>query len=88
MDTRKMNLPLPATIHAAVFREARRRGTPATRLVRQILGQWLAEQEKARQSEEIRRFAESHAGSEVDLDPELESAGVELLDGRSDDAQR
>lgn len=88
MDTRKMNVPLPASMHAAVFREARRRGTPATRLVREILDQWLAEQERARQADEIRQFAESFAGTEIDLDPELETAGLELYDGRPDDAQR
>lgn len=81
-----MNLPLPAAMHDAVVREARRRGTPATRLVRQILSQWLTEQERARQSEEIRRFAAAHSGSDVDLDPLLEAAGLELLDGQPADA--
>jgi hypothetical protein len=88
MDVRKMNLPLPAQVHAAVFREARRAGIPATRLVRQVLGQWLSEQARAREADEIRCFAAAHAGSQVDLDPALAAAGLELLEPDRDDAQR
>ena len=87
MDTKKLNLPLPASMHEAVFKEARRRRVPATRLVRSILGEWLGEQARERRAEEIRRFAAAHGGSEADLDPELESAGLELLEEDDDDAQ-
>jgi hypothetical protein len=87
MDVRKMNLPLPAPVHAAVFREARRSGVPATRLVRDILSRWLSEQARTRQAEEIRRFAAAHGGSQLDLDPALEAAGLELLEPEVDDAQ-
>lgn len=87
MDVRKLNLPLPAVLHEAVFREARRRGTPATRLVRQIVSEWLVEQERARQADEIRRFAMAHSGSDIDLDPRLEAAGLEVFDAEPEDAE-
>mgnify|MGYP006290459863 CR=1 FL=1 len=87
MDTKKLNLPLPVSTHEAVFREARRRRVPATRLVRSILDDWLAEQARERRAEEIRRFATANGGSAADLDPELESAGLQLLEEGHDGAQ-
>ncbi len=87
MDVRKMTLPLPEPLHAAVFEEARRQGVPATRLVRQVLSTWLSERSRARQAEEIRRFAVAHAGSSIDLDPDLEAGGLEHLVAEGDDAQ-
>jgi len=86
MDTKKLNLPLPEAMHAAVFREAKRRRVPATRLVRSILSDWLAAQAREREADAIRRFAETHGGSAADLDPELEAAGLELIDAEPDDA--
>jgi hypothetical protein len=76
-----MNLPLPPALHAAIFKEARRSGVPATKLVRQILGDWLQAHQRAREEEEIREFARRHAGSEIDLDEDLEGAATETLMG-------
>ncbi len=84
MHARKMNLPLPTPLHQALFREARRSGVPATRLAREILESWLAERERAEEALEIRRFAEAHAGSELDLDLGLEAAAVEALQAGCD----
>jgi hypothetical protein len=84
MSVKKMNLPLPAPLHEAIVSEARRQRIPATRLVRGVLNRWLAERRRAQRAEEIRRFAEAHAGGEWDLDPELEAAALEVVseDGR------
>jgi hypothetical protein len=79
MDVRKMNLPLPGPLHAALFREARRLGVPATRLAREILSSWLAERARAEEAEEMRQFARALAGSDLDLDTGLEAAGLETL---------
>jgi hypothetical protein len=78
--TKKMHLPLPADLHAALFEEARRSGVPATRLVRRALQSWLAEERRHREAEDIRRFAERFAGSAIDVDPGLEAASEEHLD--------
>lgn len=88
MPATKMNLPLSPETHTAIFGEARRRGLPATRLVRSILEDWLREQRKARLGDEIRRFAERHAGSEVDLSPAFEDAAVAELRRLNNDEAR
>lgn len=76
MSTKKLNLPLSGDLRRAVFAEARDRGVPATRLVRSILQEWLDQQARAREADELRRFARENAGSELDLIPELESAAA------------
>lgn len=76
---KKLNLPLPREMHEAIFAESHEMGVPATRLVRSVLEDWLRERRQARRREEVRRFAMEHAGSELDLDPELEDAATEEL---------
>jgi hypothetical protein len=88
MSTKKLNLPLPVDLHRAVFTEARDRGVPATRLVRSILKEWLDERARAREAEELGRFAREHAGSELDLIPELESAAAAELERTARDEAR
>ncbi len=79
MMVKKMNLPLPPQLHTALFGEARRRRMPTTRLVRSVLEEWVQDQEREREAAEIRRFAAEFGGTELDLDPELEEAGLEVL---------
>ena len=76
---KKLNLPLPMEIHEALFSESKDMGVPTTRLVRTVLEDWLRERRRARRREEIRRFAISHARTELDLDIELDSAATEEL---------
>lgn len=76
---KKLNLPLPLEMHEALFAESRDLGIPATRLVRSLLEDWLGDRRRARRKEEIRRFAMEHAGTELDLDPDLEAASTEEL---------
>lgn len=79
MMVKKMNLPLPPRLHTALLGEARRRRVPATRLVRSVLEDWVVRQQRELEAAEIRRFASELAGTDLDLDPELEAAGVEEL---------
>lgn len=76
---KKMNLPLPPEMHEALFAESREMGVPTTRLVRRVLKDWLEERGRTRRREEIRRFAEAYAGTEIDLDSDLETAATEEL---------
>jgi hypothetical protein len=76
---KKLNLPLPEEIHEALFAESREAGVPATRLVRSVLEEWLQERRRAKRRAEVRRFALAHAGTELDLDPELEVAATAEL---------
>ncbi len=70
---KKLNLPLPEKMHEALFAESREAGVPATRLVRSVLEEWLQERRRARRRADVHRFALAHAGTELDLDPELEA---------------
>jgi hypothetical protein len=76
---KKLNLPLPESMHEALFAESREAGVPATRLVRSVLEEWLLERRRARRREEVRRFAQGHAGTELDLDPDLDAAATAEL---------
>ncbi|HKH44681.1 MAG TPA: hypothetical protein VKM72_08465 [Thermoanaerobaculia bacterium] len=58
--------------------EAERSGEPATTLARKALGDWLSQQKRKRLHEEIAAFAEAHAGTDLDLDEDLERAGLDL----------
>jgi len=88
--TKKLNLPLPRRVHEALFVESRELGVPATRLVRSLLEDWLQERMRVRRRAEVRRFAMEHAGTELDLDPELEAAAtaeLQRLDEEEDEAR-
>ncbi len=85
MTVKKLNLPMPLDLHEALFAESRSLGIPATRIVRSALETWLAKRRRARLEEEIYRYATAHAGTEADLDPELEQAATEELLRLDDD---
>jgi len=76
---KKLNLPLPPEMHEALFAESREMGIPVTRVVRSLLEDWLRERRRARRRDEVRRFAMENAGSDLDLDPELEAVATEEL---------
>lgn len=85
MAVKKMNLPLPPDLHHRLFQEARSEGVPATRLVRSILDRWLADRARAREADELHRFAQEAAGTELDLIPDLEAeAAAELARGHEE----
>lgn len=76
---KKLNLPLPEEMHKALFAESRLAGVPATRLARSVLEEWLEQRKRERRREEVRQFAVKHAGSDLDLDSDLEAAATEEL---------
>ncbi len=76
---RTFHLPLPDDLHEALRREAKADHRPATEIVRDALAGWLQARQRERVAREIHRFALDHAGTDFDIDPELEHAGVEHL---------
>lgn len=76
---RTFHLPLPDDVHEALRREAKADHRPATELARDALTGWLQARQRERVAKEIHRFALDFAGTELDIDPELEQAGVEHL---------
>jgi hypothetical protein len=52
---------------------------PATALAREAIDCWLGEQLRKARHDQIAAYAVEMAGTEFDLDPDLEAAGVEHL---------
>ncbi len=50
---------------------------PATKLARLVITQWLEQREREAAHQSISEYAKRWAGTDVDLDPELEAAGIE-----------
>ncbi|HVQ77247.1 MAG TPA: hypothetical protein VMT79_17110 [Candidatus Binatia bacterium] len=79
---RNFHLPLPEDTYEALRLEASRLRKPATVVAREAIEKWLEEQRRAVVREAIAAYAVQHAGSAVDLDPALESAGLEAWHAR------
>jgi plasmid stability protein len=73
------HLPLPEDLHETLKEEAACSGQPATSLAREALVSWLAQRKRQRLHEEIAAFARAEAGTELDLDEDLEQAGIDSL---------
>jgi len=79
------HLPMPARLYRDLRAAAERRGVPATVLARQALEEWLEAHRRLAVSEAIAAYAAGAAGTTADLDPDLESAGVETLAGEPEE---
>lgn len=75
-----LDLPLPSELREMLREEAERSGQPATTLVREALESWLIQRRKQHRHEEIAAWAADHAGTDLDLDRDLERAGLELFE--------
>lgn len=71
------HLPLPDTVYRELREAAAREKVPATLLARRAIESWLAETRKAAVHEAIAAYATHHAGTDIDLDAELEAASLE-----------
>ena len=69
------HVPLQEDLYEELRAQAKRLMRPATELVRQALEQWLEQQRKAALREAIAAYAAEHAGTAMDLDPELRPLG-------------
>ena len=76
---KNFHLPLSEQIHSRLRAEAERMEVPATTLAREAIDCWLRNQSKNARHQAIAAYAEEMAGTELDLDPVLESAGIEHL---------
>lgn len=74
-----LQLPLPEQTYTRLRAQAERMQVPATTLVREALDRWLREQSRTTRHEAIASYAAEAAGTRLDLDPDLESAGIEHL---------
>lgn len=72
-------IPLPRTIYKKLKEEAQRSRQPETVVARDAIDNWLKQREKDALHKQIAAYANAHAGSDVDLDEELELASIEHL---------
>jgi hypothetical protein len=73
---RNFHVPLPESLYKRLKKEADERSIPATQLARKAIESWLKAKERIRVAEDIQAYAVAAAGTEADLDPEMESAAL------------
>ena len=76
---KNFHLPLPEQTYIGLRAEAERTGVPATTLAREAVDWWLRQQVRKTRNDAIAVYATEMAGTHLDLDADLESAGIEHL---------
>lgn len=76
---KNFHLPLPEQTYSLLRAEAEREQLPATTLAREAIDAWLKERARKARHKAIADYAAEMAGTDLDLDQELEAAGVEYL---------
>ena len=76
---RNFHLPLPDPLYERLRSLAEHLNRPATALAREAIELLLRQEQKLALHEAITDYAAQHAGSDVDLDPQLEAATMEFL---------
>ena len=76
---KNFHLPLPERTYALLRAEAERIQMPATAVAREAIDSWLRDQGRKARHDAIAAYAVEVAGTDLDIDLELESAGIEHL---------
>jgi hypothetical protein len=76
---RNFHLPLPEQTYSLLRAEAERTQVPTTTLARQAIDMWLEHQARKARHDAIAAYASEVAGTDLDIDHNLESAGIEHL---------
>jgi hypothetical protein len=76
---KNFHLPLPEQTYLRLKAEAERAQVPATTLAREAVDGWLRQQSRKARQDAIAAYATEMAGTHLDLDTDLESAGIEHL---------
>lgn len=76
---KNFHLPLPEQTYIRLRAEAERAQVPATTLARQAVDEWLRQQSRKARRDAIAAYAKEMADTPLDLDTELEEAGIEHL---------
>ena len=82
MKTKKMHnfhVPLPDELYTQLRDEALRSNQPATELVRYAIKSWLKAREKAVLNKALSEFVNEYAGTDLDLDEDLETLSIDCL---------
>ena len=76
---KNFHVPLPEQTYRDLRMHAHRSQVPATTLAREAIDAWLRQQLKRARRDAIAAYAAKMAGTNLDLDSGLESAGIEVL---------
>lgn len=76
---KNFHLPLPEQTYNHLRAEAERTQVPATALAREAIDWWLRQQWRKARHDRIAAYASGMAGTDLDLDSDLETAGIERL---------
>lgn len=76
---KNFHLPLPNQTYTLLRTEAERTKVPATALAREAIDSWLKDRALKARHDAIAAYAEEMAGTALDLDTDLEAAGIEHL---------
>jgi hypothetical protein len=76
---KNFHLPLPDDTYEQLRAAAVRSNTPATALAREAIDFWLKQQLRRARHDAIAAYAAETAGTVLDLDADLEAAGIEHL---------
>jgi hypothetical protein len=76
---KNFHLPLPDQVYDQLKTEAQRSRMPATSMARHAIQTWLVARKKAARRQAIAAYAAEMAGTEFDLDPQLEAASLDFL---------
>ena len=76
---KNFHVPLPEETYDRLRAAAEQSKVPATALAREAIDFWLRERARKERREAIAAFAAEFAGTPLDLDRDLEAAGIECL---------
>ena len=76
---KNFHVPLPEETYRHLKAEAERAQVPATILAREAIDCWLRQQLRRARHEAIAGYAARFAGTQLDLNTDLESAGIDHL---------
>jgi hypothetical protein len=76
---KNFHVPLPEQTYALLRDEAERTRVPATNLAREAIDSWLRDQARKARHDAIAAYAAEVAGTDLDLNHDLESAGIDHL---------
>jgi len=74
---KNFHLPLPEHVYTLLRAEAQRTNVPATTLAREAIDSWLKDQARKAKHDAIAAYAAEMAGTDLDLDRDLESAAID-----------
>lgn len=78
-NAKNLHVPMPLELHGELRQAAVRLGKPATAVAREAIEVYLRRLQQQATDKAIQEWAQEMAGTEYDLDSELENATVEFL---------